>query len=86
MEIFEACGFEWYDECWYYAKGWVDRSEFLKAVMEKYGEIFDLENGDDEDAVHGYVRIYGNENRTIYFDKEYGKHRGCFKGTFVQGY
>ena len=83
MEIFEAANDDYYDECWYYTKGWVDQTEFLKAIMEKYGEIFDLENDDAGDVVHGYVRIYGKKDKTIMFDKSYKAHRGCFKATFV---
>ena len=83
MEIFDVECKDSYDESYLYAKGWVDKTEFIEEAGRQYGISFDVEETVTHDVVHGYVRIYGKENQTIYFDKNYWTHFGCFKATFI---
>ena len=83
MEIFDVECKDSYDESYLYAKGWVDKTEFVEEAGRQYGIDFDVEETVTHDVVHGYVRIYGKENPTIYFDKNYYTHHGCFKATFI---
>ena len=81
MKIEEAGSEDYYDECWFYTKGWVDKDEFLDKVCDLYG--MDREEDDTDDVIHGYIRVYGKKDKMIYFDTDHKAHRGCFKGTFI---